>query len=268
MKLGFIGLGAMGGAIASGALRKGFISGSDLVFTALNCNGDHPLTQEFGVQQLCENTELVRQVDAVVVAVKPKHIMAVLEEIRPVLGNKLVLSIAGGVPVAALEGSLEPGAAVVRVMPNINALVGASMSALCAGKGTTAEQLQFAQDLFNSVGRAIILDESLFGAFTPLAGCAPAWTYTYVEALAKAGVAAGLTKADAVAAATQMLLGSALMLQDALEQGKHPGQLVDQVCSPGGSTIAGLLAGETAGFSNSVGQMVRGAMAQDAKALN
>lgn len=267
MKLGFIGMGAMGSAIAAGALKHDFVKACDLSFSDFGVTpGEHPLTKEFGAQQVASNRELVGSVDAVVIAVKPKHIGTVLTEIAPELGGKLVISIAGGVGLDHLEGWLSPETPIVRVMPNLNAQVNAAMSALCANAAVTPEQKQYALGLFNAVGRTVELEESLFSAFTAIAGCAPAWTYTYVEALAKAGVAAGLTKAAAIESATQMLLGSALMLQDGLEKGAHPGQLVDRVCSPGGSTIAGLLAGEDAGFSRAVVHMVEGAMAGDAKA--
>lgn len=265
MKLGFIGMGAMGSAIASGALQAGFIKAADLFFTD-GAPGKNRLATEFGATQLADNAKLLEEVDAVLIAVKPKHIGSVLAEVKPLLGNKLLISIAGGVPLANLEGGLGDGARVVRVMPNINALVGASMSAICGGSEATEADRKLALDLFGAIGHAIELEETLFGAFTALAGCAPAWAFTFVEALAKAGVAAGLTKTQAVESATQMLLGSALMLQDGLSKGQHPGQLVDAVSSPGGSTIAGLLAGEDAGFSAAVVRMVEGAMAQDAKA--
>lgn len=267
MKLGFIGMGAMGSAIAAGALRRGFVKACDLSFSDPSVTpGSHPLTKEFGASQVASNRELVRTVDAVVIAVKPKHIASVLTEISPELGGKLVISIAGGVDLSHLESWLTPDNPIVRVMPNLNAQVNAAMSALCANATVSSDQKQYASNLFNAVGRTVDLEESLFPAFTAIAGCAPAWTYTYVEALAKAGVAAGLTKATAIESATQMLLGSALVLQDGLEKGAHPGQLVDRVCSPGGSTIAGLLAGEDAGFSRTVVRMVQGAMAGDAKA--
>lgn len=267
MKLGFIGMGAMGSAIASGALQNKFVDAAQLVFSDFGTQpGEHGLTKEFGAVQLASNQQLAQAADVVVVAVKPKHIADVLTEVAAELSGKLVISIAGGVPLENLEGWLEPGTPIVRVMPNINATVNQAMSAVCANASVSPEQKRYALDLFNAVGRAIELEEPLFGAFTALAGCAPAWTYTYVEALAKAGVAAGLTKAAAVESATQMLLGSALMLQAGLEKGEHPGQLVDKVSSPGGSTIAGLLAGEDAGFSRSIVRMVNAAMEKDAAA--
>lgn len=265
MILGCIGMGQMNAAIISGALQTGFLSGSDVFYTRQS-DVPHQISKDFGATLVAGNEELLSRVEAVLLGVKPKHIPGVLGEIKPFLGDKPLISVAGGVPLAKLEADLAPGARVIRVMPNINALVGASMSAVCGGTSATTEDRQFALDLFNAVGRAVELEESLFGAFTAVAGCAPAWAYTFVEALAKAGVAAGLPKTVATQAATQMLLGSARMLAAGLEKGQHPGQLVDSVCSPGGSTIAGLLAGEDAGFSAAVVRMVQAAMSQDAKA--
>lgn len=266
MKLGFIGMGSMGTAIGMGVLNSGFIPHSDLYFTDVPEDSD-PLVGNFGPIRCKDNLELISSVDAVVLAVKPKHVPGVLREIKTGLGDIPLISIAGGVSLSVLETQLLPGARVVRVMPNINAMVKASMSAVCGGSAATSEDIQLALDLFNAVGRAIELEENLFGAFTAVAGCAPAWVFTFVEALAKAGVAAGLTKAAATETAIQMLLGSAKMLEGSCVAGdQHPGQLVDAVCSPGGSTIAGLLAGEAAGFSAAVVRMVEAAMIQDAKA--
>lgn len=266
MKLGFIGMGAMGSAIARGAVESGFVCPTDLFFTDMAAPGSNSLTQECGVVQLASNAELLAQCQNLVLAVKPKHLPGVLSEIEPLLEGQLVISIAGGVPLKTLEAGLPAPSAVIRVMPNINALVGEAMSAVCPGTNVTDAQLQYALDLFNAVGRAIELEEPLFGAFTAIAGCAPAWTYAYAEALAKAGVAAGLTKTQASQAAAQMLAGSAKMLQRALDDGVHPAKLVDNVCSPGGSTIAGLLAGEQAGFSAATVRMVQAAMEADARA--
>lgn len=265
MKLGFIGMGSMGTAIARGALEHGFVAPTDLFFTTRSQSTQHPLTQDFAVSHLQSNSQLLQKCQLVVLAVKPKQLPALLSEIRGFLDNHLVISVAGGVSVAQLQSALSPEVPVIRAMPNINALVGQSMTAICPAENVTSEQKQTATQLFSSVGEVMELEEPQFGAFTALAGCAPAWTFAYVEALSRAGVAAGLSKSQASAAATQMLLGSAKMLASAQSQNTHPGTLIDQVCSPGGSTIAGLLAGEEAGFSASVVRMVQAAISQDAQ---
>ena len=166
----------------------------------------------------------------VVLAVKPDQVGRVLAEARGTFtGEHLLISIAAGVPLARLEAALNPGARVIRVMPNTPALVGASASAFALGVATRPEDGTLAQTLFAAVGTAYQVKESLLDAVTGLSGSGPAYAFLLIEALSDGGVAAGLPRDIATKLAAQTLLGSAKLL---LETGLHPGALKDMVTSP------------------------------------
>ena len=179
--------------------------------------------------------------EAVFLAVKPNVLSSVLAEIGPVLAERtalpLLISIAAGKSTAYLEDQLAVPCPVVRVMPNINALVGEAVSAVCAGKNATAEQANTVCDLMACTGKVLELDETMFPLFGVLGGCSPAFVYMFIDALARAGVKHGMRKDQALQIATQSVLGSAKMIAESSE---HPWELIDRVCSPGGTTIEGM----------------------------
>ena len=156
-----------------------------------------------------------------------------------------VVSIAAGKELAYLAELLPEGTPVVRIMPNINAKIGAATSGLCANALVTAEQKAVVKEMFATIGAVIEVEESQFGIFTVLAGSAPAFAYLYMDALARAAVKAGMSKKQALEIAAATVEGSAKMV---LESGEHPMSLVDQVCSPGGTTIEGVAALQANGF--------------------
>jgi pyrroline-5-carboxylate reductase len=152
--------------------------------------------------------------------------------------SKLVISIAAGVPLRAIESLLQKELRLIRVMPNIAASVKESATAISAGKHAKKEDIELAMAIFNSVGRAVFLRENyLMDAITGLSGSGPAYLFIIVDALADAGVKMGLSRKDAQFLAAQTVLGAAKML---METGEHPGQLKDRVTSPGGTAIAGI----------------------------
>jgi pyrroline-5-carboxylate reductase len=263
MKVGFIGSGHMAGAIVRGIVADGTIPADDVVVTSAHGHSAQALARETGVDVLGTNEELVEQVGVgglVVVAVKPHMVAGVLTPLRELLAEhgSLVVSLAAGLPLARLEELLAPGQAVVRVMPNVNAQIGAGMAAVCGNVETTDGQTDAVVGLFETVGSAIVLPERDFPAFTAVAGSAPAFVFTFIEALARGGVRNGLPKAQAVRIATQTVLGSARLVAARAGDGVTPADLVDTVSSPGGTTIAGLVAMEESGFSPAV---VRGVQA-------
>jgi len=156
-----------------------------------------------------------------------------------------VISIAAGVPIAALERMLGAGARIVRTMPNTPSLVGMGACALAAGERATAEDLEVASGIFQAVGITTVVEESLLDAVTGLSGSGPAYVFLVIEALSDAGVKVGLPRYTALKLAAQTVLGSAQML---IETGAHPGHLKDQVTSPGGTAIAGLATLEAGGL--------------------
>ena len=265
---GFIGAGNMAGAIVDGLIASGH-SGGTTVWSAHDSAS--ALAARTGVRLAPSAEELVGTSDVVILAVKPHVIPVVLAPLQDALAVRkpLVVSIAAGLTTTRLESLLPDGTRVVRAMPNMAAAVRESMTALTAGAAASEKDLELAASLMGRVGRTMVLDEKNFSAFTALAGSSPAFIFTFIEALARGGVDAGLPKARAVEIVTQALLGSASMVRREAERraedgtGRTLADLLDTACSPGGTTVAGLIAMEGAGFSPAVIEAVRAAIARD-----
>jgi pyrroline-5-carboxylate reductase len=194
------------------------------------------------------NAEVARQSDVVVLAVKPQILDQVLRGLSPEISReKLVVSVAAGVPIAAIERRLHPPMRVVRAMPNTPATVGAGATAIAMGEHATDDDLRVAKAIFDSVGITVVLEESQLDAVTGLSGSGPAYLFLIIEALADAGVKVGLSRRASLQLAAQTVLGSAKLL---IESGQHPGLLKDHVTSPGGTAIAGLHTLEAGGLRN------------------
>ena len=265
---GFIGAGNMAGAIVDGLIASGH-SGDTTVWSAHDSAS--ALAARTGVRLAPSAEELVGTSDVVILAVKPHVIPVVLAPLQEILAVRkpLVVSIAAGLTTTRLESLLPDGTRVVRAMPNMAAAVRESMTALTAGAAASEEDLELTASLMGRVGRTMVLDEKDFSAFTALAGSSPAFIFTFIEALARGGVDAGLPKARAVEIVTQALLGSASMVRREAERraedgtGRTLADLLDTACSPGGTTVAGLIAMEGAGFSPAVIEAVRAAITRD-----
>lgn len=173
-----------------------------------------------------------------------------------------MISIAAGKTLGFIEEALGFSPALVRVMPNINAKVGAAMSAFCANQQVTQEQKKLVARLFCAIGQVKELDEAFFPLFGVIAGSAPAFAYLFIDSLARAAVKNGMQKQVALEIAAQTVLGSAKLI---LEGGEHPWALIDQVCSPGGTTIEGIAALQDAGFEAGVRKSVDAALEKDRK---
>jgi len=255
MKFGFIGTGVMAGAMLESALAAGFLQKEDV----LVYDKRPEAAARFGAE-IAENAiELAARCDVVQLGVKPQDLPGVLEGIAPALREKnpLVISIAAGVPLQRIELY---AARAVRVMPNINATVGQGMAAYCATAQVTRDELAWLKGYCECFGKAVALEERHFSAFTALAGSAPAFVYLFIDELARAGVTAGLPKALALEIATQTVFGSAAQVR---ESGLHPYELIDRVCSPGGTTIAGINALREHGFAHAVSQAALAAYRRD-----
>jgi len=226
MTFGIIGLGTMGNAIAT-ALKRG--GDGDVIATK---RGD-------------DNAALVRASDVIVLCVKPYQARAVVEEIAGELAGKLLISICAGIATADLQAWSGGRAAVVRAMPNTPGLIGAGMTVLAAGAGTSAAQLDTAVAVFAPMGRTAVLAEALMDGVTGLSGCGPAYVFLIIEALADAGVRVGIDAPTSTLLAAQTLLGAARLV---LERGESPAALRKEVATPGGCTIEGLAALEQGGL--------------------
>jgi pyrroline-5-carboxylate reductase len=236
-RLGFLGAGNMSGALIKGLLHAG-VAGSQIAASDVKAERLEQLRATHGIRTTQDNHALMRDSDVVVLAVKPQVIDKVLTEIgAEVRPDQLVVSVAAGVPIDALEARLTPGARVVRAMPNTPATVQAGATAIAGGAHAREDDLRVARELFEAVGRVVVLDEGLLDAVTGLSGSGPAYVMLIIEALADGGVKVGLHRDTALLLAAQTVFGSARLL---LETGEHPGRLKDMVTSPGGTAIAGL----------------------------
>ncbi|WP_066463676.1 pyrroline-5-carboxylate reductase [Sanguibacter suarezii] len=268
MTVGFIGTGNMTTAIVRGMVAAGFVPASEIVVFDPNAHKREALARDLGVVAVESNEALVAASDVVVLAVKPQVLPGVLAPLAAQIADRrrVVVSIAAGTTLAKLDGLLavegtEAGATpVVRVMPNVNAMIGAGMAAVCGNAAASSDDVAFVVAMFTSVGAAIELPEAQFSTYTAIAGSSPAFAYLFIDALARAAVAAGMGKELATQIAAQTVLGSAQMV---LESEKSPWDLIDTVCSPGGTTVAGLLALEDRAFLSTVAHGVAATIARD-----
>ncbi|KAF2308184.1 hypothetical protein GH714_036500 [Hevea brasiliensis] len=201
--------------------------------------------ESFGVKILPHNQAVVEDSDVVIFSVKPQVVKDVVLQLRPVLTKKkLLVSVAAGIKLKDLQ-EWAAHSRFIRVMPNTAASVGEAATVMSLGRAATEEDGELIAKLFGSVGKVWRADDKYFDAITGLSGSGPAYIYLAIEALADGGVAAGLPRELALGLASQTVLGAATMVT---KTGKHPGQLKDDVASPGGTTIAGIYELEKAGF--------------------
>jgi pyrroline-5-carboxylate reductase len=236
--LGVVGCGTMGQAIVRGILQAGAVAPSQVFASDARPETAAALARTHGIRTTTDNLAVATACQAVLVAVKPHQVGAVLDNdaMRTALAGKLVVSIAAGVRLEKLCAYL-PKSALVRAMPNTPALIGEGMAGLARGKGTTDPQMAVALGLFAAVGKSLEVDESHMDIVTALAGSGPAFVFVMIDALADGAVRLGLRRDAAVAIAAQMVQGAARMV---VQTGSHPAVLKDQVTTPGGCTIAGL----------------------------
>jgi pyrroline-5-carboxylate reductase len=245
-KVGFIGGGNMGEALIKGLLAASLVPADAVHASDVRIERLRTLAQQYGVQLREDNAALVRDVDIVILAVKPQIMASVVRQIAPaVTRKKLLISIAAGVSTATIRAALGKDARLIRVMPNTPALVLEGVTAIAKAEGLEPGDLDTAGQIFSAVGRVVTLDEELMDAVTGLSGSGPAYVALVVESLADGGVKMGLDRVTAMTLATQTVLGAARLL---LETGMHPGALKDMVSSPGGTTIAGIAALEEGGI--------------------
>ena len=249
-KIGVVGAGKIGAAIARGVIRAGLVTKESVMASDVSDVLRQAIAQELGVKATANNGELCDFADIVILAVKPQIVDPVAKEIAGKLGKtKLLVSVAAGVPLSRIEVSLSQGARVVRVMPNIPCVVGAGAAGFAGGSHATPADLEKVGAILNSFGIGLPVEEKYLDAVTGLSGSGPAYVFLFMEALADGGVQVGLARDVALKLAMQTVYGAARM---ALEAGKHLGELKDEVTSPGGTTIAGLYAMEQKGFRGTV----------------
>ncbi|MDX1504002.1 MAG: pyrroline-5-carboxylate reductase [Thermoanaerobaculia bacterium] len=244
-RVAVIGAGKMGATLVH-ALRGGGLPGDRIVATGRSQARLEELAAAEGVRTSTDNREAVAGASLVLLCVKPQGVAELLAEIGPVLGGeRLLVSIAAGVTTDYLERRLPEGAVVVRAMPNTPSLIGAGMTALCGGRAARPEHLEVTREIFAEMGRVVVLEERYFDAVTGLSASGPAFAYIIIESLAEGGVKVGLPRSVATELAAQACLGAARMV---LETGNPPALLKDDVTTPAGCTMDGILTLEEGGL--------------------
>jgi pyrroline-5-carboxylate reductase len=263
-QVGLVGTGNMGEALIKGLLH-GHVCKPEQIF----CSDTRPerlkvVRETYGVKGTSHNIEVVKHSEILILAVKPQIMKQVVSEVAKYLDlSKLIISIAAGVPLDAIESCAKKELKLIRVMPNICVSVREGVSAIAGGKHIHKEDLMIAKTIFDSVGKSLFVEETLLDAVTGLSGSGPAYIFLIIDALADAGVKVGLSRNDALILASQTVLGAAKML---IETGEHPGKLKDLVTSPGGTAIAGLHTLEEGGLRTTLMNAVEVAT-QRSKAL-
>jgi pyrroline-5-carboxylate reductase len=244
--VGFVGAGNMAEALIKGLLEASLVAPDAIHAADVRAERLGQLDRQYGIRSAASNQELVGRADVIVLAVKPQIITPVLQEIRGALTRqKLMISVAAGVSTARLRENLQGEPRLIRVMPNTPALVLEGVTAIAKARGLEAGDLETAEEIFNAVGKVVVLDEELMDAVTGLSGSGPAYVAVVIESLADGGVKMGLDRITAMTLATQTVLGAARLLA---QTGLHPGALKDMVSSPGGTSIAGIAALEEGGI--------------------
>ena len=259
---GFIGTGNMASAMISGLVSSGTLKGKDIGVFDISAPKAQTLAEKFGLSVFESAAELIVNCDRVVLSVKPNVLASVISPLRTIIKEKnpLIISIAAGKPLSFFEERLHEEVRLVRIMPNINATVGEAVSAYCPNENATEADVAFAEAMCKSFGTAVSLSESMFPLFGVIGGSSPAFAYMFIDAMARAAVKNGMPKAQALEICAQAVLGSAKMI---LETKEHPMELTDRVCSPGGTTIEGVLSLKKNGFEFSVADAVQAAVEKD-----
>lgn len=248
--IGFIGNGNMGQAMIGGIIKANIVSPENIMVSDLYEKGLKNTAEKYGVKTTTSNIETAKNSDILILSVKPNLYPPVIKEIREaVKEDVIVVTIAAGKSIQSTEEAFGRRVKVVRVMPNTPALVGEGMSALCPSDMVTKEEINDVTSIFESFGKAEMVNEKLMDAVTAVSGSSPAYVYMFIEAMADGAVLQGMPRNQAYIFAAQSVLGAAKMV---LETGMHPGALKDMVCSPGGTTIEAVASLEESGLRSSV----------------
>lgn len=261
-KIGFIGAGNMAKAMMGGIIGSGMVTAENIIASDGYAPSLEAAKKQYGIQTTLDNKEVVAFSDIIFLAVKPNVYGNVMEEIKADLGEKIIVTIAPGKTLDYMAKGLGVRAKVLRTMPNTPAMVGEGATAICPNENITAEELFDLRALISTFGMVEQVGEYLFDDVTAISGSSPAYVFMFIEAMADGAVKHGMARAQAYQMAAQAVLGSAKMV---LETGKHPAELKDMVCSPGGTTIDAVAVLEENGFRSAVIKAVEAATLKSAK---
>lgn len=255
MKIGFIGAGNMATAMLGGILANGILNKEEIIASDANKTSLEAIKAQLGIHTTIDNKALVNQAEVIVLAVKPQYYASVIEEIKgEIKPDQIIVTIAPGQTINHLEGLFGKTVKLVRTMPNTPALVGEGITAVCKNQEVSADELHYICDIFKGFGKVEVVEEHLMDAVVAVSGSSPAYVFMFIEAMADAAVADGMPRKQAYEFAAQAVLGSAKMV---LETGKHPGELKDMVCSPGGTTIEAVRVLEEKGLRSTIFEAMR-----------
>ncbi|MTI47069.1 pyrroline-5-carboxylate reductase [Sporosalibacterium faouarense] len=247
-KIGFIGAGNMGSAMIAGLVKN--TSKENVIFTDISPEIKENVIDKYGIEFLESNAKLVKNAKYIILAIKPQVYTEIMEEIKELLNNQIVISITPGFTIETMKKHLGDNIKVVRAMPNTPSLVGEGMNCISFSDDTfTNEEKMEIEGIFSALGKVEIIPEKYMDAVVPISGSSPAYVYLMIEAMADAGVKTGLPRNLAYKLASQSILGSAKMV---LETRQHPGELKDAVCSPAGTTIEAVSVLEKRNFRNAL----------------
>ena len=250
MRVGFIGCGNMATAIMKGIIDNKIIANTDIIGSDLSKNSLDKVQNEFGISVTTDNKEVVCKSDVVFLSVKPQFYESVIQEIKDIVTQKqIIVTIAPGKTLEWLGEQFGKEVKIVRTMPNTPALVGEGITAACYNQYVTEEELGSIVNILKGFGKCEVIAEHLMDVVVSVSGSSPAYVFMFIEAMADAAVADGMPRNQAYEFAAQAVLGSAKMV---LETGKHPGELKDMVCSPGGTTIEAVRVLEEKGMRSAV----------------
>jgi pyrroline-5-carboxylate reductase len=249
-KIGFIGSGNMASAMIGGLIKSGLVKPANITVSDIYQGSLDMVAGEYRVQTTTDNKEVAKAADILVLSVKPNIYDSVISEIKERVKNGVIIvTIAAGKSIGGVEKAFGQSIKVVRTMPNTPALVGEGMTCICANDKVSEDDMKDVIAMFNSFGKTELVDEKLMDVVTATSGSSPAYVFMLIEAMGDAAVLEGLPRDKAYKIAAQAVLGAAKMV---LDTGKHPAELKDMVCSPGGTTIEAVASLEEDGFQAAV----------------
>lgn len=248
-KIGFIGFGNMAKAIAEGLIIKNVVKPNQIYACARNWDNLCKSTEENGINACKTSQELVNESDIVIIAVKPNVIPSIIEPIKEDLKNKIVVSVAAGYTFDKYEELLLPGTAHLSTIPNTPVSIGEGIIVAEKRHSLSDKQHKLIDDIFSKIALLEFVDSNQLSIAGTISGCGPAFASMFIEALSDAAVKHGLTREASYKLASQMILGTGKLQ---IETGKHPGEMKDAVCSPGGTTILGVTTLDKKGFRGAI----------------
>ena len=248
--VGFIGTGNMGSALVKGIAKSGIIPAGNIYINDIDRNRLSDLSKETGVNVVFNPVDLVEKADVIIIAVKPSVVKNVLEECKKTINNKkVIVSIAVGITTGYCKNIIGRDMKVIRAMPNTPALIGEGVTVLCGSSGVSEEDFDTVEKVFECAGKVERIDEKHMDEVIAVTGSSPAYVFMFVEAMADAAVLSGIPRDIAYRLSANAVSGSAKMIA---ESGKHPAELKDMVCSPGGTTIEAVRVLEKSSFRSSI----------------